>query len=209
MAANPKANAALVEALGSALREGEHGLKTGPALLVRVLSEESWRSFVTQRGEEVKHQRFEHFVTMPPLKGLGASMRLIDKLIESVEDRAERAQARNLLDEILQREHGGDRRSKAANFKLDNIQLESDVVAPSGTSREAGLRRLRKDRPDLHADVLAGRLSTHAAMVEAGFRKRKISIPVASPGDTARALRRNLEPGQIKELVELLTSGDE
>ncbi|MFG3311840.1 hypothetical protein ACGF0C_07750 [Streptomyces albidoflavus] len=209
MAANPKANAALVEALGSALREGEHGLKTGPALLVRVLSEESWRSFVTQRGEEVKHQRFEHFVTMPPLKGLGASMRLIDKLIESVEDRAERAQARNLLDEILQREHGGDRRSKAANFKLDNIQLESDVVAPSGTSREAGLRRLRKDRPDLHADVLAGRLSTHAAMVEAGFRKRKISIPVASPGDAARALRRNLEPGQIKELVELLTSGDE
>ena len=204
MTANPKANAALVEALGSALREGEHGLKTGPALLVRVLREESWRSFVTQRGDQVEHRRFEHFVTTPPLKGLGANMRLIEKLIDSLEEPDERAQAQNLLDEALQRAHGGDRRSEGSDFKLDNIQLERGMGAPSGTSREAGLRRLRKDRPDLHAEVLAGRLSTHAAMLNAGFRKRKVSIPVASPAAAAKALRRNLEPDQIKELVKLL-----
>ncbi|MFE2297949.1 hypothetical protein ACFXAW_07110 [Streptomyces sp. NPDC059445] len=207
---NPKANAALVEALGSALREGEHGLKTGPALLVRVLREESWRSFVTQRGEEVENRRFEDFVATPPLKGLGATMRLIDKLIESIEDSSLRADAQNLLDVALQRGHGGDRRSDHLRFKLDNIQLENEtkVAAPSGTSRDAGLRRLRKDRPDLHAEVLAGRLSTHAAMVEAGFRRRKISIPIGAPADAAKALRRNLEPDQIKELVELLVADD-
>lgn len=99
MATNLQANAALVEALGSALREGEHGLKHGPMLLVRVLREESWRSFVTQRGEQVEHERFEQFVTAAPLKGLGASMRLIGKLVDAIEEPAARTQAQDLLDQ--------------------------------------------------------------------------------------------------------------
>ena len=45
-------------------------------------------------------------------------------------------------------------------------------IRPSGNSRAAFLRRLRKDRPDLHARVLAGELSPHAGMIEAGFRKK-------------------------------------
>ena len=35
------------------------------------------------------------------------------------------------------------------------------------------MRRLRKDRPDVHQRVLAGEMSANAAMVEAGFRKRR------------------------------------
>jgi hypothetical protein len=46
---------------------------------------------------------------------------------------------------------------------------------PSGNSRAAALRRLRKTRPDIHARVLAGELTPHAGMVEAGFRKRHAS----------------------------------
>jgi hypothetical protein len=42
----------------------------------------------------------------------------------------------------------------------------------SGTRAEA-LRRLRKERPDIHARVLGGELSAHAGMVEAGFRRRR------------------------------------
>ena len=47
-------------------------------------------------------------------------------------------------------------------------------VSPSGNSRAAFLRRLRKDRPDIHARVLAGELSPHAGMIEAGFRKGRV-----------------------------------
>jgi hypothetical protein len=43
---------------------------------------------------------------------------------------------------------------------------------PSGNSRAAFLRRLRKYRPDIHARVLAGEISSYAGMVEAGFRWR-------------------------------------
>jgi hypothetical protein len=51
---------------------------------------------------------------------------------------------------------------------------------PSGNSRAAALRRLRKDRPDLHARILAGEISAHAAMVEAGFRHQTKGHPVAN-----------------------------
>jgi hypothetical protein len=47
-------------------------------------------------------------------------------------------------------------------------------IRPSGNSRAAFLRRLRKDRPDIHARVLAGELSPHASMIEAGFRKQPV-----------------------------------
>lgn len=200
MGANPQANAALVEALGSALREGEHGLKHGPTLLVRVLREESWRSFVTQRGEQVQHERFEQFVTAVPLRGLGASMRLIGKLVDAIEDPGARAQAQDLLDQV-----SGNRQGQRGNF-LYNIQEVAESSAPTGTSREAGLRRLRKDRPDLHAEVLAGHLTAHAAMVQAGFRRKSVTVPVDKPENTARALRRNLEPEAVAELARLLSS---
>lgn len=83
------------------------------------------------------------------------------------------------------------------------------MAAPTGTSREAGLRRLRKDRPDLHAEVLAGALSTHAAMVKAGFRRRALTVPVDTPENMARALRRNLPPEAVTELAKLLTAAGE
>ena len=44
---------------------------------------------------------------------------------------------------------------------LDNIQ--EVAPAPTGTSRQAAIRRLRKDRPDLHAKVLKGEVSAHRA----------------------------------------------
>lgn len=192
-----KVNATLVDALGSALRSGDHGLKAVPGLVKRVLAEDAWRSFLTQRGEQVEYERFEDFVTTLPLKGLGASMDLVRTLVKGDPE------ALDLFDQATQGGHGGDRHSES--FKLDNVQLEGH---PSGTSREAGLRRLRKDRPDLHAEVLAGALSTHAAMIRAGFRRRSMTVPVDKPENTAKALRRNLEPDQIKELVKLLADDD-
>ena len=192
---NLKRNANLVEALGSSLRSGDHGLKAVPGLVKRVLAEDAWRSFVTQRGEFVEYDRFEEFVGTPPLKGLGASLDLVRTLVR------DDPVALDLFDQATKGQAG--RRTDL----LDNIQ-EVEVVAPSGTSREAGLRRLRKDRPDLHAEVLAGTLSTHAAMVKAGFRRRSMTVPMDSPESAAKALRRNLDPDQIKRLAALLAADD-
>lgn len=185
-----KVNATLVDALGSALRSGDHGLKTVPALLKRVLAEESWRDFETQRGEHVQHERFEDFVVKPPLKGLGATLTLVHRVV------ADDAEAVDLLDRALQNPIG-------TNVPLDNVQGH----APSGNAQTAALRRLRKDAPELHAEVLAGNLSAHAAMVQAGFRPKSFTVAAGHPDRLAAALRRNLPPEELAELAKLLTSG--
>jgi hypothetical protein len=67
-----------------------------------------------------------------------------------------------------------------ANLRPAHKHVDPDVynnkadvhIRPSGNSAAAALRRLRKDRPDIHARVLAGELSPHAGMLAAGFRKK-------------------------------------
>lgn len=188
-----KGNAVLVEALGSSLRRTGNGLEAVPGLVKEVLREEAWREFITPRGEVVQHKRFIDFVTTPPTKGLGASVDLLTRLVASDPETAD------LLDQALQGKHGGDRTSECTS-NVDVI----NVARPTGTSKSAALRRLRKDKPDLHAEVLAGRLSAHAAMVQAGFRPKTVSVPVSQPDSVAAALRRHLSPDDIARLIKLL-----
>lgn len=178
----------VIDALGSALRYGGAALGDVPGLLKRVLETGIWRDFTTQRREHVRHERFADFVTAAPLAGLGSDVDLVRRIVASD------IEALDLLDEALRSTHGGSR------SKSDNVPL-----APTGNAREKALRRLRKDRPDLHAEVLAGNLSAHAAAVEAGFRRRTITVPVDSPESAASSLRRNLTPEQLSTLARLLT----
>jgi hypothetical protein len=81
--------------------------------------------------------------------------------------RAKAARAAQRLDakDRAQQRQGG--RPKTVDNGGGNINSSR----PSGTSKAYALRRLRKDRPDLHARVLAGEISAHAAMITAGFRR--------------------------------------
>jgi hypothetical protein len=195
-----RGNFHLVNSLRSALHKGEHGLSTVPGLLKRVLVEGSWREFVTERGEHIQHERFVEFVTAAPMKGIGATVRFVQKVVDSIEDKAERAEVQDLLDRALQNPVGG---SDMISLNEDNIHDENDLERPSGTSRDRALRKLRVDAPDLHAEVLAGKLSAHRAMVEAGFRPRTFTLR-PEPVSAARTLRKYLTPDQLTELARLL-----
>lgn len=192
-------NANLVDALGSSLRSGDHALGTVPALLKRVLSEGSWREFVTKRGEHVQHQRFAEFATTPPLKGLGCEdISLVRRVV------ADDPEALDLLDQALQNPVG-------TNKGVDNINPH-----PDGTSRAQALRRLRKEADSgneqaaqLHADVLAERISAHAAMVQGGFRPKTISVPVNRPESLAAYLRKHMPREALLRLAELLTKQED
>jgi hypothetical protein len=185
----PKGNAVLVEALGSALRRGGNALEDVPDLLKRVLEEKSWREFVTPRGELVQHARFVDFVTTPPTQGIGASVDLVRRIVGSD------AKALDLLDQALQ---------NPAHVHQSQPDGNNVPVRPEGNTQAKALRRLRKDAPSLHSEVLAGRLSAHAAMVQAGFRPKTISIPVSRPESAAAALRRHLTPDDLATLAQLL-----
>lgn len=186
-----RGNGHVVDSLGHALRSGEHGLSTVPGLLKRVLVEGSWREFVTQRGEHVEHQRFAEFVATQPLRGLGATVRLVQKVVDAIEDLAERATVQDLLDRALQ--------NPASVHAGNNIPGR-----PEGTSKDKALRRLRKDAPDLHAEVLAGRLTAHAAMVQAGFRRPTFTVRADSAESIAATLRRHIDPAVLANVIRLI-----
>jgi hypothetical protein len=180
-------NAVLVDALGSALRRGGNALDSVPDLLKRILREESWREFVTQRGEHISHDRLADFVTEPPLRGIGTSKDLVERLIE--DDVEALAMWRAAL-----KEKPGPKRSR------NNITRST-----SGTSKAYALERLARDAPSLHAEVAAGRLSAHAAMVQAGFRPPTFTVRADSAESVAATLKRRLTPEMLAELASKLT----
>lgn len=190
-------NRHLVEGLERSLRDGKHGLSVVPGLLKRVLIEESWREFVTQRDEHVFYERFTDFVVMPPLKGIGATVELLQRLVEGDPE------AEDLLDKQL-KEDG--RQGKRTDL-LNNMK-EVTAAYPRGTSKDYALRKLRKDAPELHAEVIAGRLTAHAAMVKGGFRPRTFTVRADSPESVAAALRRQLDPNMLAKLAHLLAAAD-
>jgi len=72
---------------------------------------------------------------------------------------------------------------------VDNVN-DSTPEKPDGNSRDAALRRLRKDRSDLHEQVIAGEMTPHGAMVDAGFRKRMVSFPAVDIEAARRVIER-------------------
>lgn len=159
----------LVELVSRALRDEAHILADAPVLLKRLLVEEGWREFVTSRGEESTPPTFAAFVTTPPLKGLGVTLALVKRLLSDDPD------ALTLYTAAVTGKRGAPRGNgnaakdyQRSETNRDNVTVCSD---DRGNERTYALRRLRKHRPDLHADVLAKKKSAHRAMIEAGFRK--------------------------------------
>jgi len=194
-----RGNALINDALGSALRSGGSALGTVPALLKRVLAEESWREFVTKRGEHVRHERFADFVTALPLKGLGSDVALVRRIV------ADDPETLDLLDQALQNPVG------------HPTSIGNNVPSrPEGNTQAKALRRLRSEAEhgdeqaaELHAEVLAGNISAHAAMVKAGYRPKTISIPIGRPERVAAYLRKHMPREALARLIELLTKEDQ
>lgn len=163
-------NDRIVHDLAGAMSKGEHGIGVFPGLLLLTLKEEAWRERVIQyTGEHVQFASFSEFMAARPPEGLGTTKRTLENICR------DNTEALSRLDQALRGQHGGDHGNQYTGGKVDNI---NDAYRPTGTSRAAGLRRLRKDRPDLHARVLADELSVHAAMIEAGFRKRPTALDI-------------------------------
>lgn len=183
-----KRNALLNDSLGTALRSGDHALGTIPSLLKRVLADGTWREFVTKREEHVHHDRLADFITTPPLAGLGSDVALVRRIV------ADDKEALDLLDQALQ--------NPSSIHAVSNIH--GSIGRPSGTTQARALRKLRNDAPELHADVLAGRLSAHGAMVKAGFRPKTVSVPVTKPEAVARSLLKYMSADDIAKLIAVL-----
>ena len=183
---NPlRSRGSLVDALSSALDRGSHGLENVPGLLKRILAEDLWREFETARGERVVHDRFESFVTAPPLRGLGATMDLITRIVGTADP------------ELLAMLREAQRIGRGVGSRSDSERLNTDDAAYQ-------IERLARDAPEEYAAVLRGDRSISAAAVRAGIRNKRMSIRIDSAESAAETLRKHMPPEQLTLLRKLL-----
>jgi hypothetical protein len=185
--------ALLVESLGSALRNGDHGLRTVPALLKRILTDESWRDFETKRGERVTHDRFIDFVTTRPLRGLGASMELITRIIGTDDPELLR-----MLRDALKSRRGR---------RTDPESGVDSALSAKGEEAALTAERLAREAPEEYAAVLRGERTLNAAAVRAGIRRHRVAIRLDSAESAAETLRKHMSHEQLLELIKLLGEG--
>jgi hypothetical protein len=186
---NPfRARGSIVDALSSALDRGSHGLENVPGLLKQILADESWREFETARGEHVVHDRFADFVTTPPLKGLGASMEVILRIVGTADA--------ELLAMLRQANKGTAGRPKIGD--------DSSPIKHGGGTSDYLAQRLEQEAPGEYAAVVRGERTINAAAIRAGFRPRRATIRLDSAESAAETLRKHMTPDQIRELRKLL-----
>jgi len=178
----------------------EEMLRLFPSWLALVLEEGMWRSFCnTGTYEPYEWTEFDAFVKAKQPRGLGfkgGEKQLREECRFYAEQGDEDAvKALAALDGMLpaQGKHGGKR---AKDGQVGNTNL-------TGSTRTYSLARLKRDRPDLAALVIAGKMSAHAAAIEAGFRGRTVQHAGSVEGFLRAALR-HLTPAQRAELRERL-----
>jgi hypothetical protein len=175
-------------------------LESIPSLVVRIIEENMWpERMVRITGEIVRFRTFAEFVTTSPPAGLGTR---IETLLKVCKD----TQAFNAIDEVTQREGGRPVEFKSNSETVNNVN-SSQPDRPVGNASQYALRKLRKDRPDLHKRVLDGELSPHAAMVEAGFRPPTATV-VKEPDAVVNFIMRHFSDEERAYIVRALLGLD-
>mgnify|MGYP001563081845 CR=1 FL=1 len=191
--------AGIINSLSHAIQFSGDYLENIPGLLKRVIREDLWREYQGSgfSGKEIKrYTRFADFL----VHGIEVQ---VDTLKNLIRDHIE---ARDLLDQMLQNPIGSNQYTNSHLIinKDDVYNIHNHKESrPSGTDKDRSLRRLRESRPDIHVRVLAGELSPHAGMIEAGFRDKTITIPL-DPVKAARVIKRHFSGSELQQLKDSL-----
>lgn len=202
-----KRHGEMVSRMSRVMRSAHNDLDTFIGTVRNVLKNEAWRRFTDSvHGETHEHDTWQSFVTAEPFVGLGARVEQIDNLVrDDIELVA-------MIDEAKKRKPGKPKGANGGNQHSKSLiddNINNKRWSAAGTSKDAALRKLRKDAPELYKQVIAGEKSPHGAMLEAGFRKKTATIPLDKPESVARALKRKLEVAELAAVARELKATDE
>ncbi len=174
------------------------GLGYDPKVIDRIVEE---RKTAQARAAEPKHLhdpgekgngRIRNYNVIPTQQGNSA-----DYLTARIaRDPGEIGRGRSRYSQRISTQQGSLRTLRPLG-KVGNTNL-----APKNDAGYA-VARLHRQRPDLHAKVLSREISPHAAMVEAGFRRKTITVPL-NPQRAAVTLVRHFSPDELHALIEAL-----
>ena len=156
-----------------------------PDAFIRVMESGAWRHWRNELKREVQPADFKEFVETKYPSGIGTTLETLRKLITG------HPQALNFYDKAMQRE-------PYIHADVDNVN-----VRPTGNTEAYALRKLRKDAPEVHKQVLDGEISPHAGMIKAGFRKKTATVPLEVDA-IVRLIQRRFSHNEIQMILNLL-----
>lgn len=175
--------------------EGSEDLDMVSSLVGKVIESGAWSSFKDQLGMPVEHDSFRSFVETPRWRGLGTSKTALVGWVREQDPEAADAVERAWRGEVpAARKHG----------EIGNGRSRDGV--PNSTEANTAdylLARLKRDRPDLAEQVVAGEKSPNAAAIEAGFRPRQIKV--TSPESVCQRLASVWTAEQLTHASQLLS----
>ena len=198
---NPLQNGRQVDLLYRWLREDVS--EQMPNLIKKVIAGKMWQVHQFERtGEIYQFEDFIEFVESEPPSGLGSS---IKQLLYICRDDKE---ALDMIDQVMKDPVGKPKTLSAAHVRPSREQ--KILKGPARSAIQRGLRILReKAKSDsnvakLRDKVLAGEITVNAALIEAGLRIPRTSIPVGDVNAAAKTLKRVFSGKELQALVSKL-----
>jgi hypothetical protein len=154
--------------------------------LRQVVADDLWRDFVVPPDREHTFDTFTEF-----LEYAGTTS---DELLAVLRSRGEHQLAGQVLGLVNTEPLGQYGTNQHVGVGNTNSQDENDtsyVVA-----------RLRRDNPDLAAEVIAGLISPHAAAIQAGIRKPRASVRIDDPKAAVKTLLKHFTRDQLVNALE-------
>ena len=181
----------------NAARDTVHGFDVLPIFMRSMIECDGWRRFARPvDGKVFTHEKIESWVLgeswaggldLPSWEALYA---MLDHAKDAKEGKAvrellvSRGAPANGLAADVRKARDGPGRPTDSNMGNSHISGGKDTAST--------IARLKRDRPDLAGQVIAGELSANAAAIQAGFRVRTITIPVDAPR-AAKAILRHFD----------------
>jgi hypothetical protein len=134
-----------------------------------VLKSEAWRTHKTL-GQIRTNNNFVEFLTSEVPKGCGwGDISYVEALVMKADD----PEAIVLFREACIGKVGGNGSNQHVRANSDNVTISSNE---RGNGKAYTLRRLKSERPDLFELVVKGELTTNAAAIAAGWRKKRTQL---------------------------------
>lgn len=201
-------NGKRVDMLSRSIKEGAATLENIPGLIRQVIEEDMWHEHLHEEtGEVFQFENFKEFVVSPPPQGLGTTIATLIRLC------ADDALVVDMIDQAVQFTPpdlvGISHPVKSENG--DSASQDGKRYIATGTSRQAGLRKLRQHAEtspqveQLRQAVLAGEISINKALIEAGLKSERITI-TRDPEKAAEVLKRSFTNEELQQLIRLLRS---
>ena len=193
---NPDEASRLINRIFTAARSGAQYNDNLVDMLELAINEDAWRAYRRPMGEIQTYEvgEFTKFVTTPPSLGMGMDPKKLCGVITAFgrDDLRERVESLLRADIPPARAHGRPTIHKGSDTTfIEDVRDASYVVA-----------RLKRDNPDIAADVINGTITPNAAAIKTGIRHPYARIRRDNINQAIRVLLRDYTRDQIMHALE-------